>query len=522
MASLNHVCVWSDSGWKKITVEELLAQNPQGGISAKSGLLMCELCGQYVTFARGRTNQPHFKHSKYEDDKNCEERRIGNSGGYRNYNAQVHELPLRINISTGSIILELGLLPIGNDYKQRYPNNQVYIQPLGETSLQFSFERIHNEQITYLNVGKPAEEYKIRTKKGWNDFAAIWPESVIGVDPKGTLFDSKTGKKLPYDADVIVHHDYLLLISQSALMSYSLKALSIQKLAENVYGKWAVYRVSANDLSEKAAKFFLQYHARLTAKPVNVIPLWPTVINSPYFIRYDAKTLYVFVQGDVAPHIFPAPDNYQVWEDAKKEVKLLSIVGNSRQQLLSVGRSNALKYTYIRKESICKSGNNPNIVIKDLRLNDLKEDNYSKIPPGNAISVRPRFDGRVELLENGMCVQQILLKGKSETLISDIRLGMKIRFIIGNDCIREISFETKRSVNKKYKELDSLLLMRLKNSSGKWIAIDHSIAVLLPYLDYFPNSKGWLLKQIKNGRIIDNALRQIKFSIRNLSIEGSE
>ena len=129
MASLNHVCVWSDSGWKKITVEELLAQNPQGGISAKSGLLMCELCGQYVTFARGRTNQPHFKHSKYEDDKNCEERRIGNSGGYRNYNAQVHELPLRINISTGSIILELGLLPIGNDYKQRYPNNQVYIQP---------------------------------------------------------------------------------------------------------------------------------------------------------------------------------------------------------------------------------------------------------------------------------------------------------------------------------------------------------------------------------------------------------
>ena len=48
MASLNHVCMWSEHGWVRVTAEEAAAKHPGGTVSAHSGLFMCELCGQYV------------------------------------------------------------------------------------------------------------------------------------------------------------------------------------------------------------------------------------------------------------------------------------------------------------------------------------------------------------------------------------------------------------------------------------------------------------------------------------------
>jgi len=53
MASLIHVCMWSDNGWKRITAEQAARLHPGGTVSAHSGLLMCELCGQYVILTDG-------------------------------------------------------------------------------------------------------------------------------------------------------------------------------------------------------------------------------------------------------------------------------------------------------------------------------------------------------------------------------------------------------------------------------------------------------------------------------------
>ena len=49
MASLTHVCMWSDNGWERITAEQAAKRHPGGTVSAHSGLFMCELCGQYVS-----------------------------------------------------------------------------------------------------------------------------------------------------------------------------------------------------------------------------------------------------------------------------------------------------------------------------------------------------------------------------------------------------------------------------------------------------------------------------------------
>lgn len=73
MASLTHVCVWSKNGWERITPEEVAREHSRGGVSARSGIFMCSLCGQYVTFFNGRVQAPHFRHSSAEADKSCPE-----------------------------------------------------------------------------------------------------------------------------------------------------------------------------------------------------------------------------------------------------------------------------------------------------------------------------------------------------------------------------------------------------------------------------------------------------------------
>ena len=95
MASLTHVCMWSDNSWKPIAAEKAAILHPGGTVSAHSGLFMCELCGQYVIFTYGNSNRRHFKHSSDEKSKDCPERTSG--AGYSiSYGSQEHDLPIRI------------------------------------------------------------------------------------------------------------------------------------------------------------------------------------------------------------------------------------------------------------------------------------------------------------------------------------------------------------------------------------------------------------------------------------------
>lgn len=79
MASLTHVSMCSEHGWKRITADEAAKMYPEGIVSAESGLFMCELCGQYVTLTYGDKNVRHFKHPTSEKSENCPERMFGSS-----------------------------------------------------------------------------------------------------------------------------------------------------------------------------------------------------------------------------------------------------------------------------------------------------------------------------------------------------------------------------------------------------------------------------------------------------------
>ena len=70
MASLTHVCMWSEHDWIPITAEEASKTHSGGTVSASGGLFMCDLCNQYVTLTDEGKRVRHFRHSSRESDKN--------------------------------------------------------------------------------------------------------------------------------------------------------------------------------------------------------------------------------------------------------------------------------------------------------------------------------------------------------------------------------------------------------------------------------------------------------------------
>ena len=197
MASLTHVCIWSNKGWQRISAEEAAKLYPGGTVSAVSGLFMCELCGQYVTLTDGDIRTRYFKHSAHEKSKDCPERTFG-AGVHISYNSREHDLPIRIvDVSPSSFRFEIGFIrvPAGmldNDFC-------VKITPKGaaEIAYEFARERFNIDGITYLPVGEqPYEKFVLSFKKGTDKLYEYWPKEIAGIDPEGTLFERDSGKKL--------------------------------------------------------------------------------------------------------------------------------------------------------------------------------------------------------------------------------------------------------------------------------------------------------------------------------------
>ena len=160
MASLTHVCMWSDNGWKRITAEQAAKLHPGGTVSAHSGLFMCELCGQYVSLTDGAVQTRHFRHSAHEKSKNCPERIFGANYSI-SYGSLEHDLPIRITgVSSSSFRFEIGLIRAPIALLSR--DFCIEIKPKGVSATPYVFtkERLNYESITYLPIGeKPFEKY---------------------------------------------------------------------------------------------------------------------------------------------------------------------------------------------------------------------------------------------------------------------------------------------------------------------------------------------------------------------------
>ena len=296
MASLTHVCMWSNNGWERITAEQATKLHPGGTVSSHSGLFMCELCGQDVSLTDGAVQTRHFRHSAHEKSKDCPERIFGPHYS-RSYGPQEHDLPIRIvDVSASSFRFEIGLIraPISSLGREFC----IEIKPNGtvDTSYMFTKERLHCDHITYLPIGeRPFEKYTLNFKNGTDKLHEFWPTEIRGIDPLGTLFEKASGKKLTYDADVEIKKEYYLLKRGGYINRRAYRSIRIQEITQRRFGweNWTLYAVSASAFSEEAARFFLDFHCRLTEHPVSFQLVWPLFVEGNYIVKHSQDSMYV-------------------------------------------------------------------------------------------------------------------------------------------------------------------------------------------------------------------------------------
>ena len=504
---LTHVCIWeTNNGFRRITAEDASLLYPYG-VSARSGHFVCELCAQNVTFTAPGAKTRHFRHDPSNPNKECDERQknFDSSYGRSLVGLNSHIMPLRINVSGSKYSFQIGFFSPPN------PNarcDKIVITTYDGDSYEYLFERIEKGKTTFLDVGhEPSKNYRIEYLAATPEIKKYWSEKTPGIYTNGSFFDAKTGNLLLAGAKAYSGCDYYLLLKERVFTTIDIDAVELTQ----PYLKWHLYKIHVNRFSKEAARFFLRYAVFLTEKPTKYYPIWPPYIRDPYILYHNSYEFYFFMCGeDAVLNSYPAYANAVVTEDGK----LYKLRTRDREQLVSVGCSGALGFTYLIRQSLNRKRTVPEISIIDASGNDLVKDKYTRLPKQNLISVISPYDGKAVIKKYGEIVYVYRLAAEQLLMIDHLSFDMEILFYQGQDCVRTICFErTKQSLSDVYR--DDILLEKLKSCKGSAIPITHALGTVAKKLSSFPKTKQWLLRTINSGEISQSAYQLLFQVIRS-------
>lgn len=516
MASLTHVCMWSDNSWKRITAEQAARLHPGGTVSAHSGLFMCELCGQYVILTDGDVRTRYFKHSASEKSKNCPERTFA-TGYSISYSDWEHDLPIRITgVSETSFRFEIGLVcapisSLSSDFC-------VEIRPKGMLNIRYVFakERLNCDSITYLPIGeKPFEKYTLSFQNGNDKLHEFWPTEIDGIDSKGTLFEKNSGKKLSYDADVEIGKEYYLL-KCGHIYRKSHSGIQIQKVAQKQidWVNWTLYVVSASEFNEDAARFYLDFHCRLTDRPVSLQPVWPLFVEGSYIVKHNQKSMYLLVEGYIAAvKTFPSVTVQQLNHDTSQP-KVYEVFCSGRQQLISAGRTQALQYTYFWKEPLDQIGLYPQVSVTDLSGIEVDSGESNILPRNKILCFKSTFDGKLVISNNNHVVYQQKIFADKYVELDGLSYRLSVQVVIGLDVIWEISFKKQQTIVAK-DEIE--ILRQISSESGTMIPAPHSLRNILVGMNQYPQICQWIRRCIKSGTVCEQSYRRLQMVYRSMN-----
>lgn len=512
MASLTHVCVWSKNGWKRITPEEVAYEHPEGSISGHSGLFMCDLCKQPVSYVHRRDGSNYFDHFKMES-KSCPDH---SDGKYiSTYKAGEYNLPIRIvNVSDYGFEFEMGLLPIFKEKLKEYRGKTLSISSSElEEPIIYSFERLNADIVTYVPIGDYlCKEYKIDSY-----VSGLWPHRVAGMQGEGVLFDLTTGRMLTDDADVLIGENYYLLTCKSIDNGYA--DVTIRCVLKKTIQMciWYIYKVKATNPTRVAANFFLKYGYRLTDEPVSMQPIWPVYSQSPYIIRNTGEITWFHIRGKgrVITKAYPSAPMLQYPAD---EGNVYSIEVNERQELISIGRTKALEYMYIWKDSFAQKLKLPEIQVFDVGGKGLLQGKQEKIPRKHTICISAIYDGSIQIKRNNVIVERIPLLAGKYFEYNNIQYGMKINILQGLDIIWSVEYCRKNEYKADLGDLQ--VVHELMSAHGAKVPISHTWGATLSLLKNYPETKKWISQKIRSGYIEERAFVYYKHFIWLLKTEG--
>ena len=521
MAKLEHVCLWTGRRWERITAEEAARLHPhRGTVQACSKLFMCELCGQFVLLTDGDVQVRHFRHSSKEQDKECEDRTKKTENANPN-SPKEHDLPIRIcDVSASYFRFELGFIraPIDSIGK----NFRIKIQPEGINSQAYIYarERLKVDGVTYLPIGeRPAENYSIRFQNGNEKLHEFWPKKVKGIDPAGTLFDAVSGKKLPYDADVVIGKEYYLLKGGIQRETPQGSVQIQEKFIGKRFGQdnWSLFTVFASDYDESAAKFFLQYHCRLTDHPVSMQPIWPLFVEGNYIVKHNQECMYMLVEGYASAFDTFPPAAYWKFNCGTAEAKVYKVPCADRQQLISAGRTKVLKYTYFWPEALDRTGVRPQVSVTDITGAEFDSGETDILPKDKILRFNSDFDGELILYRNNRISEKLPVSAGKSIEIDGLAYGTAVQVVVGLDVIWEINFIRRKAVSAVDEDE---ILKQITSVSGSTIAAPHSLRNILSEMNRYPRVCRWIRERIKDGRIHEQSYRRLQTAYLNTKKQG--
>lgn len=157
--ALTHVSMkYGDSGWKHVTAEEAEALFPKQSVPAGTRQFICECCGQYVSFTKDGINVRHFKHSRGEEDKTCEER-VARNAECEIVQYNTYDFPLRLALYDTDLNLSIGIPQCAIKTK----DIKVTVQGKREGGHDYTIKNEAASGLVWLDLNKDiANSYKIK------------------------------------------------------------------------------------------------------------------------------------------------------------------------------------------------------------------------------------------------------------------------------------------------------------------------------------------------------------------------
>lgn len=517
MGSLTHVCVWDNHRWIQVTADEAAKMHPGGTVSANSRIFICELCGQGVTFTNGPVRERYFRHSRGEDDKSCPERTHGKDYQPAIFQAGDHSLPLRVrqNGNSGYYKFEIGFIRVPSALLHLADNKTITIAAdAAKNSFHYDFDRLEEDKITYLDVGNvPATSYSVTVDTALRSY---WPHCVDGIDEPGALFDERTGRLLVRDSDISAHHSYLFFTKES--LDLGALFCGIQYTPLKSCGRWNVYSIRVTEYSGDAAKFFLQYHYRLTGSPIYIQPVWPLYRKTPYLIEHNRDFLYLYINGDLRENtpgrpvtkVFPSADYVRQKPcydgNGRPQGSILHVQCNERQQIISIGRTDVLQFTYFWKMPLSEVTKPPVCKITDCHGKNMAGGICSSLPERQILLVTPSYDGEAVIRKKEKLYEKRALKAGQTTEFS-VAFGMDIAILQGLDVVYSISFQHPTIAA----DSEKVWIAKLNHCSGYKMKFTEVSGRMMAELMRGPEMKKWLERQRQLGYIREDALKLLKY-----------
>lgn len=511
MAKLNHVCIWEETHWRRVSAEEASKLFPDQTVSSGTRLFICELCGQGVTLTNGPKRVRYFRHSRGEADKSCPER--SENTGYETFENGSHGLPIKIIVNhEGKYFhFELGLIPVPEHLLDNAKNDMIVIAGADEIAKsRFSLERVNPERVTYLNVGaQPSGVYHLKTDSVFKEY---WPETVPGITDEGCLFDGLSGKLLIKDSEVTVNRPYYFLLRKGMPIPYAGEDMELRRLFE--YKDYRLYSFSCLKYSSSAAIFLWKYGYRLTDSPIAIQPIWPPCQEMPYTVRHGGLYTWFFVSGEnnagsgsgVQTRVFPDSDYHTFYKDG---ITLLKVACTSTRRLISAGRYNVLTYRYSYYRKLHQKVDIPKVSVSDLKGEILSEGESNHLPRGNVIYIRAPYDGCVLVKRQQIVQKRLELKSEVDCSIDRIQFGETVEVYQGLDCVYKVTFRRKQR-KKNSSEDEMYWLKRLEHCSGSPLPAGRDILYAASRLKGYPCIGEWLKQQARKGFVAEDALKIIR------------